>query len=335
MADQNPILSVCIPTFNRAKMLEEALNAVIVQIVDNSLELMVEINISDNASSDNTQEIVNAVQNIHPQLKIYTHKQRENIGPDGNIYSSLKMAHGTWAWILSDDDIIIPGTLIKLINLLKESAENTVICVNARSFNQSPLEITPLFLQNNDGVIDSPDGVMLHLNSMITFLSIMVIPVCSYISNDYSAYVGTFLLQSYIFIDAISATGGMRTISEPFLAVRANNSGGYDFYKIFGTEYANILKYAALHGYSQQIVQNVMRIHLRKFIFPFTCSFKVRGSLGKLKPDFGDGRRRLMELYRNDPFFWLVMLPLLLTPSSLLMPIAALKRKLSKSGSRT
>lgn len=334
MADQDPILSICIPTFNRAIMLEEALNAIICQIVENSLELLVEINISDNASSDNTQDILVAVHNKHPHLQFYTYKQSENIGPDGNIYTSLKMAHGQWAWILSDDDIIIPDTLVKLVNLMKESRATTVFCVNARSFNHSPIEDTPLFLQNNNREINSPDGAFLHLNSMITFLSIIVIPVSSYISQDYSPYIGTFLLQSYIFIDAISTSHRMHTISEPFLAVRANNSGGYDFYKIFGTEYANILKYAALHGYSQQTVQQVMRIHLRKFIFPFTCSFKVRGSLGKLKPNFRDGRRRLMELYSNDPFFWLVMLPLLMTPSFLLMPIAMLKRKLSKSGSR-
>lgn len=334
MAESVPILSVCIPTYNRESLLKAALNAVIEQITKASLEKDVEINISDNASTDGTQGLLTVLKQQYPDICFQTHVQPQNLGPDVNLYTAIKMARGTWAWILSDDDIILPNALPKLLSNLNGCKPNTVFCVNARSFNDSPDEITPLFLSNSADRILKPDEALLYLNSMVTFLSIIILPVSSYISKDYSEYLGTFFIQSYIFVDSIREAQELHTFSDPFLAVRANNSGGYDFYKIFGTEYANILKYAALHGYSQQTVQQVMRIHLRKFIFPFTCSFKVRGSLGKLKPNFGDGRRRLMELYSNDPFFWLVMLPLLMTPSFLLMPIAMLKRKLSKSGSR-
>ena len=52
----SPILSICIPTYNRAQYLEVSLDALIVELQDFSDQ--VEIVVSDNASTDTTREIV-------------------------------------------------------------------------------------------------------------------------------------------------------------------------------------------------------------------------------------------------------------------------------------
>ena len=57
MAPQSPLLSVCIPTYNRKAYLSQALDALSSHLSATMREL-VEIVISDNASSDGTEDLV-------------------------------------------------------------------------------------------------------------------------------------------------------------------------------------------------------------------------------------------------------------------------------------
>ncbi len=338
MVEQSPIISLCIPTYNRSRLLKEALDAIVFQIEDGKFWDVVELVICDNASTDDTQAVLSAFLNEHPDLIFTTHLQDSNLGPDGNIYTALRKAKGRWAWVLSDDDILLPGSLKSLIQMLTEFKDTPVVCVNARSFEVTPDEVTPSFLNNSNESIVEHDSALIHLGTMLTFLSILVVPTKSYAQTDYSRFVGTQFLHAHIFIDAIKEAGGIRTVSQPLIAVRANNTGGYVFYQTFGTDFASLLEYARQQGYTGAAVATVMRSHLRNFLFPFTCSFKAHGTVGRLRPDFADGRRRLQRLYAGDPFFWAVVLPLLMTPSRFVAPLARVRRTIrgnNNSGSKS
>jgi glycosyltransferase involved in cell wall biosynthesis len=334
MVERSPIISLCVPTYNRSGLLIEALEAIVLQIVAGNFWEVVELVICDNASTDNTQAVLSSFLEQYPALVVTTHLQDSNLGPDGNIYTALRKATGRWAWVLSDDDILLPGSLEYLIKMLKGFNDSPVVCVNARSFEVSPDEETASFLNNSTESIAGHNGALVHLSTMLTFLSILVVPTASYANTDYSRFIGTQFLHSHIFIDAIKQAGGIHTVSQPLIAVRANNTGGYVFYQTFGTDFASLLGYAKQQGYEGAAVATVMRRHLRKFLFPFTCSFKAHGAVGRLKPDFADGRRRLQQLYACDPFFWAVMLPMLISPGWMVSPLARMRRQLrgSKSG---
>lgn len=62
--NKQPLLSICIPTYNRASYLEGAILNI---ITDNAFGDEVEIIISDNASTDNTEEIA---KNTHKNIII-------------------------------------------------------------------------------------------------------------------------------------------------------------------------------------------------------------------------------------------------------------------------
>ena len=53
--NKNKLLSICIPTFNRANLLNNLLNSIDIANIDASI---VEVCISDNNSTDNTKEKV-------------------------------------------------------------------------------------------------------------------------------------------------------------------------------------------------------------------------------------------------------------------------------------
>lgn len=115
---QQPILSICIPTYNRAKKLKECLESVRIQLANSTdLNEMVEVVISNNASTDETESII---EHYKPLFKNYRYtKNQHNIGLDKNVINVVKSAHGTYCWYLGDDDTIIDGGIRHILSLLQ------------------------------------------------------------------------------------------------------------------------------------------------------------------------------------------------------------------------
>ena len=131
-----PTLSLCVPTFNRAGFLRDALQAILSQIGP-AEQALVEVVVSDNASTDDTPQVIAALQAAFPQVCLRSHRQAQNTGPDANIYEVVKLARGEFAYILSDDDILLPGAIATLIELIKSHPDLDAFALNIRSFGVS------------------------------------------------------------------------------------------------------------------------------------------------------------------------------------------------------
>jgi glycosyltransferase involved in cell wall biosynthesis len=105
------LLTIAIPTYNRAAHLDEQLKRLGTQIKDS-----VEVLVSDNASDDNTGEIVNRYKCVLPNL-VYC-RNAVNLGFDRNIIRLYCEAKGEYIWFLSDDDAILPGALLEVLSLI-------------------------------------------------------------------------------------------------------------------------------------------------------------------------------------------------------------------------
>ncbi len=98
MADNNPLVTIAIPTYNRADgYLKEALQSAISQSYDN-----IEIIVADNCSIDDTESLVKRYSD--PRLRYY--KQNKNIGPLNNFNFCVDQAKGAYFLMLHDDDMI-------------------------------------------------------------------------------------------------------------------------------------------------------------------------------------------------------------------------------------
>ena len=121
-----PTLSLCIPTYNRAHLLESALMSVVPQVKD--LGPGVELIISDNCSTDNTRELV---ERFRQDCSIRYHRQEQNIGVVRNVLSVVEtMAAGKFCWIIGDDDMLRPGALRKLIGAIEKYPDIDYFYVN-------------------------------------------------------------------------------------------------------------------------------------------------------------------------------------------------------------
>ena len=98
--DEKPLVSIGIPTYNRASSyLPQALKCAVGQSYSN-----IEIIVADNCSTDNTEEVVVGFKDA--RIRYFKHQQ--NIGPNNNFNFAWQQASGAYFQLLHDDDLIDP-----------------------------------------------------------------------------------------------------------------------------------------------------------------------------------------------------------------------------------
>ena len=101
-----PLISVCIVTYNHQAYIADCLMSVLGQWGDFRLEIVV----GDDASSDTTTTIVQAIAEQHSDIiRLFTHPK--NIGPSQNLHFTITQAQGDFIAHLDGDDFWLPGKL--------------------------------------------------------------------------------------------------------------------------------------------------------------------------------------------------------------------------------
>lgn len=119
MNENKPLLSICIPTYNRAEYLEKTLKSIIRQPEFN-LE-NVEIIISDNCSSDTTKHLCESISEKYANVKYFCNK--ENIS-DRNFSLVLGRASGVFRKLCNDTLIFNDGALGRLLIIAENEKNN-------------------------------------------------------------------------------------------------------------------------------------------------------------------------------------------------------------------
>lgn len=122
------LLTIAIPTFNRASFLDQQLTWLATAI--KGFESECEIIISDNCSTDKTQEIINKWRQIFTQTTFTTNKNQTNIGVMANIAYCFQAARTEYVWVIGDDDPIQERTLGYVIHNLKNHPELALLILN-------------------------------------------------------------------------------------------------------------------------------------------------------------------------------------------------------------
>lgn len=157
---------------------------------------------------------------------------------------------------------------------------------------------------------------MVYLSTYLTFISALVFRRTLIAGRDYTVRIGTNFLQAYAFLDVLAHDGGLFATRQPYLATRSNNTGGYNFFRVFVTCFADVLNYAESIGYAPSATRKVLVLH-HQFVYNFVKVFKLRSSFGTLTPDYRDGLRRILKVYRRQPFLLAQIVPLMLLPKAL------------------
>lgn len=110
------LISICIPTYNRAKFLKMCIDNIVNQRWFD--ENMIEIIISDNASTDITKSLVHEYQEKYANIKYFRNK--ENVWANLNLFKAAEHATGEYIWFMWDDDQIVDWWLQTVIDIIKK-----------------------------------------------------------------------------------------------------------------------------------------------------------------------------------------------------------------------
>ena len=112
-SDARPLLTIAVPTYNRSANLALLLTNLAPQIAEFP---QVELLISDNASPDDTEAVVQRF--IATGLRCRYIRNAENLNTDPNFLQCYQQARGQYVWIIGDDDVLFPGALAYILPYL-------------------------------------------------------------------------------------------------------------------------------------------------------------------------------------------------------------------------
>lgn len=116
--EYNPIVSVIIPTYNRAHLVGRAIKSVLNQTFQD-FELIV----VDDGSTDNTKEVVNSFSDT----RIRYIKHEINKGGNAARNAGLKNSKGEYIAFLDSDDEWLPEKLEKQVNMFQKSSDEVAL----------------------------------------------------------------------------------------------------------------------------------------------------------------------------------------------------------------
>jgi glycosyltransferase involved in cell wall biosynthesis len=108
-----PLLSICIATLNRAELLRETLNH-LAEVLDPSFEIVV----SNNCSSDHTLDVLDDFKKRWERLSYIT--QTKKIITMENFNAAVHMARGKYLYMFCDDDRLYIEGLSKAMRMMEE-----------------------------------------------------------------------------------------------------------------------------------------------------------------------------------------------------------------------
>ena len=265
---EKKVLSICFPTYNRAKCIGEQLNRL--SKVDKSVLENVEIIVSDNCSPDDTMDVILSYKS---KLDFLYNRNEKNLGPDENYLYCFSHATGKYVWLVGDDDYLVPENLHVVIETLKNK-DWGFLYLKPRSYNKEP----------EYKEYKSKEDFLKEMGFTITFLT------SSIIRNDYVRDVDVFpykgTWQEYIPFFLTSIARG-ESNAELFYHIyeapaAADTNGGYKIFEVFGTGFLRIIK----DFYSQGIISKRMYEIERKASFKFLMPYAYRLVVERQKSNF-------------------------------------------------
>lgn len=115
-----PLISVIVPTYNRAKTIGRTISSLLRQTYDN-----LEIIVVEDGSTDDTMAILNSIKDT--RLKVVRHDV--NKGANGAKNTGLSNIQGEWFTILDSDDEVVDDALEVMIKIPLEK-DDTVTAVS-------------------------------------------------------------------------------------------------------------------------------------------------------------------------------------------------------------
>ncbi|MGX1983412.1 glycosyltransferase involved in cell wall biosynthesis [Thermolongibacillus altinsuensis] len=281
-----PIISICIPTYNRQKEIEKSIISIVSQINDERVEIIV----SDNASTDSTQEIVRFYSKKYKNIKYVRNEQ--NLGSERNIINALNQASGTYILLHGDDDYFKQDSLCRLLNIVTNNPQCSLFFIDVLNDKKD--------VTFGKGL----DQYLKETSIYSTFISSIMFKKEYYLNiKNPTLFIGSFINQVYIQYKILQQNPHFCIIRDAIFTQEGNDIIGYNYGEVFIKNYLDILHYFKGDNSVKFLTEETIKQEKKKML-ETTIFYWYRYILRNKPPvslDYFDDI--FVEYYKDEPYF--------------------------------
>lgn len=256
----------------------------------------VEILISDNCSPDATAQVVS--ERISSAFPLRYLRNDENIGSDANIAQCFNLARGRYVLLLGDDDLPVDGALPEMLSYLRDNYG--VVCLRPYGYEHDFRREYPGGQGEPRPFSDTGD-FLAAIGPYMTLISSCLINKTLLSDVDARSFCGGNLVQVHLVMLAALRAPRNLFVDQYKIACKRNNSGGYDFSKVFVEEFYRVLDSGRASGMDDRAVRKIETRMLIGYYPTYLLRQRVQrsGELSVTKAIFEArfGRRLLYRLW--------------------------------------
>jgi len=313
------LLTIAIPTYNRAKCLRATLLSLVTQIEQQGLR-DVEIIVSDNCSTDDTPDVCASIAAAHTSVTVRYFRNDSNLGFDGNVNALFNRAAGQYVWTFSDDDTPKDKALAYVIDLLRKR-EVRFSFVNYEVCTKERIQASR-FGANKDLWVEAPD-LLKTIRFSNSLISSCIFLRSAWLAAGAEKFIGTLWIHFFVAREILQ-NGEALIIGQPLFTMmqdeleksraekQKENRDEIEFYMRAHLKFLEFASELSHYNFDQETIQLAQTQGEREDIYQ-TINFKLtapRYSLQQLAKTW----QQLARFRKCRVQFWLVVTPLLVMP---------------------
>lgn len=211
-------LSLCIATLNRAAYIGQTIDAILPQLTPE-----VELVVVDGASRDETPTLMARYERRHPNI-LYR-REAQNCGVDRDFDKAVGYARGDYCWLMSDDDLIVPGAIGRLLACLAQAPQAVIVNAEIRDREmQEVLKPRQLALEaDRDYGEADHERFFDDAGSYLSFIGAVVVERTWWLGRERAAYDGSLFIHMGVLFQQ-PAPARVKCIAQPLVQIRYGNA---------------------------------------------------------------------------------------------------------------
>lgn len=153
---QRPLVSVCLPVFNGARYLAQAVDAILAQTYTDF-----ELIIRDDNSTDDSPKILQKYEALDARIRYKKNEQK--LGLFQNYNECMRAAAGSYIKLYAQDDVLEPTAIEKMVAVLEQHEDVSLVTCSKRWIDSDGNEIERFCRFKNDEKISSSLTIMANL----------------------------------------------------------------------------------------------------------------------------------------------------------------------------
>lgn len=212
-----PELSICIATYNRAGFIGQTLESILPQLVPE-----VELLVVDGASTDNTESTIDSYRQRHSALRYI--REPVNSGVDADFDKAVTYARGNYCWLMTDDDLLVPGAVDRVLIELVKKPDLIVVDAEVRTNDfKHRLEYSRMSLSEDQYFQRVDDAVMRVAGNALSFIGSVVIRRQRWLERDRKSYYGSLFIHVGVIFQQ-PPLSGVSVLCKPLVQIRYGNA---------------------------------------------------------------------------------------------------------------